>query len=253
MKLEFKRCLLLILCALFLPSLLVSKAYAYYELPIEGEHWNQLWICPEETLSEPNVIIIYLHGDNLTGRNLDALENMAYHDHPLKYARNDTLILPDDAIFICPEAQYDGQFRTEKEHLEEFIEEIDTIYPDAKIILSGASHGCLATYKIAASLNKYVDGYVFISGVRPGESDEISTLRNCLVVFADEPWLSKRNNYSILFQDADITESRFTKEITYWETDTNNAYVRGPWNHSNSPLIFTEDFFWEWVTSISTE
>ena len=251
MKAKYKRCLTLFCCIMLLIPVLVQSASATGDFGFSNDKWNFSFIYPEETIYTPNVVIIYLHGDNTTGRSINSLESMAKIEHPLRYAREETLCLPDDTIMICPQAHVNGEFRTKQADLEEFIHEIRCMYPDAILILSGASHGSLATYKIAASKNEDVDGYVFIAGVRPGESKELTLIPNCMVVYGNEVWLSRRGDYSALFTETDITDSEYRNETYYLEEDTNNAYVRGPWHHGNTPLIFLEDFFWEWINNFS--
>ena len=253
MKPKVKRCLTFVLCALFLSASIIVPAKASSDLPLNCEFWNYTMIYGEEELSRPDVIIIYLHGDNSTGTEKEHLERLATIEHPLKYARADELPLPDNVLFVCPQAKYDGQFRTEQLNLEGFILFISMLYPDAKVILAGASHGCLAAYNVAAAKNEDIDAYVFISGIRPTESKKLPLLRNCMVVFGDEVWLSKRGDYSNLFNKINITDSLYARESLHWEEETNNLYVRGRWHHGNSPLVFTEDFFWEWVNNISVE
>lgn len=251
MKTKFTRCFIFFCCILLLTPLCAQRAYATEDIGVEGEKWHYSLIYSEEVPSTPNVVIIYLHGDNSTGTKVEHLERLNNIEHPVRYAREGRLELPDDTIMICPQANYDGQFRTEQEALEEFIHEFRDMYPDALIILSGASHGSLATYKIATTENPDVDAYVFIAGVKPGEAKELQHINNALVVFGDEPWLQKRYQYSVLFNDVDIRAEEYRKVSQYWEEETNNAYFRGPWHHGNTPLIFLEDFFWEWLNSIS--
>lgn len=251
MKIKFKRYLTFVVCLIFFSAQLIFPAQASSDLPLECELWNYTMIYGEEELSRPDVVIIYLHGDNSTGSTKQHLEQLSKIEHPLKYSRADELPLPDNILFICPQAKYDGQFRTEQQNLEGFILFVSLLYPDAKIILAGASHGCLAAYKVACTANEDVDGYVFISGIQPPESTKLSLIRNCMVVFGNETWLSKRGDYSNLFYQVDITDSTYAKESIHWEELTNNFYIRGPWHHGNTPLIFTEDFFWEWVSNIS--
>ena len=251
MKAKYKRCFSLFCCILLLVPTLVQPAEAANDLGMEGDKWNFSFIYPEESISTPNAVIIYLHGDNTTGNSVESLESMTDIEHPLRYAREGTLTLPDDTIMICPQAHYNGEFRYKQEELEEFIHEIRCMFPDAILILSGASHGSLATYKIAAAGNSEVDGYVFIAGVRPGESKELSLIPNCMVAYGNETWLSRRCDYSALFTETDITDSEYRNETYYIEEETNNGYIRGPWHHGNTPLIFLEDFFWEWVNNFS--
>lgn len=251
MRIKFKRCLTFMLCLLFFSSQITFPVQAA-DLPMDCDLWDYILIYGEELPPDPETIIIYLHGDNIRGTKKEDLERFATVEHPLKYARADEIPIPDNAMLICPLAEFDGQFRTEENNLGGFILFVRLMYPEAKIILAGASHGSLAAYNMAASFNEDVDGYVFISGIRPGEAEKLSTIRNCMVVFGDEHWLSKRGDYSNLFLKEDITDSKFAKESLHWEEETNNLYVRGPWTHHNTPLVFTEDFFWEWVTNLSS-
>lgn len=252
MKIKLKRCLTLLVCLLIFSSQLALPAHATHDLTLDCGLWDYLMIYGEELPSDPDAIIIYLHGDNVRGTTKEDLEKFATIEHPLKYARDDELLIPDNVLFICPLAEYDGQFRTESDNLAGFILAMRIFYPESTIILAGASHGCLAAYNMAASLNEDVDAYVFISGIRPSESEKLPTLRNCMVVFGNEDWLSKRGDYSNLFYQEDITDSKFAQESLHWEEETNNLYVRGnSWHHGNTPSVFKKEFFWAWVNNIS--
>ena len=251
MKKQCKRWLILVCCVCCLLFALPQTALAVTDIAMEDSPWNHVWIYANDEIVVPNVVIIYLHGDGNSGYGLKGLEKFPKVDHPLRYARNDTLPLPDDTIFICPQSGYDGEFRFKQEELTEFIHMIAEAYPDALIILSGHSHGSLASYVMAANGNDDVDGYVFISGIRPPESEEISLMQNCLVVFGDETWLSKRGDYSNLFLKTDISDMEYRKECTYLEEESNNGYIRGRWGHGDAPKVFLEDFFWEWLNNIS--
>ena len=57
--------------------------------------------------------------------------------------------------------------------------------------------------------------------------------------------LNTRNDFDNLF----YTELG-TKECAWREEDTNNAYVVGDWTHGQTPRIFLEDFFWEWIKDV---
>ena len=251
MKKQCKRCLLLACCICCLLVAFPVTAFATTDIAMNDTPWDHVWIYAHDEIVVPNVVIIYLHGDGNSGYGVDSLERFQRVDHPLRYARNDTLPLPDDTIFICPQSGYDGEFRFKQEELTEFIHEIALAYPDALIILSGHSHGSLASYVMAANGNEDIDGYVFISGIKPPESKEISLIQNCLVVFGDETWLSKRGDYSNLFLKTDITAQEYRKVCTYIEEESNNGFIRGPWGHGDAPKVFLEDFFWEWLNNIS--
>ena len=251
MKKQFKRCFTLVCCIVCLLLTVPQTAFAASDIAMDDDPWQHVWLYSEDTMAVPNVIIIYLHGDGNSGRGMKSLEKFSRVDHPLRYARNDTLPLPDDTLFICPQSSYDGEFRFKQEELTEFIHKIAQGYPDTKIILSGHSHGSLASYVMATNGNEDVDGYVFISGIRPPEAEKLSLIPNCLVVFGDETWLSKRGDYSNLFFEADITAQEYRKVCTYIEEESNNGFIRGPWGHGDAPKVFLEDFFWEWLNNIS--
>lgn len=251
MKKQFKRCFAIfcfMICMLFA---LPQQALAATDLVMEGSLWKQSWIFANDEIVVPNVVIIYLHGDGNSGHGTKGLEKFERVDHPLRYARKDTLPMIDDVLFICPQSGYDGEFRFKQDDLTNFVHEIAEMYPKALIILAGHSHGSLASYVMATNGNDDIDGYVFVSGVKPPESEKLELIHNCLVVFGDETWLSKRGDYSNLFVETDITKQEYRKQCTYLEEETNNGYIRGPWGHGDAPKVFLEDFFWEWLNNIS--
>ena len=252
MKTNFKRCLVcfLILC-LLCSTLTPLTVAATTDIPFDGEPWCQTMIFPEEELVHPTTIIIYLHGDGNSGKGKDDLERFAKADHPLKYSRENTLDMPDDCVIICFQSKYDGEFRKSSDELCEIIQALAETSPDSKIILAGHSHGAMAAYKIATTRNKDIDGYVFISGIQPSESDTLPLIPNCLVVYGSEEWRANRGDFSELFYQTDITNSKYAMTSSYVEEKTNNAYFLGPWTHGSSPQIFQEDFFWEWVSNVT--
>ena len=225
-------------------------ALATTDIPFEGQPWCQTMIYPEEEIVHPNTIIIYLHGDGNNGKSKEDLEYLAKADHPLKYAREDTLKIPDDCIIICFQSHSNGEFRNNIDDLSEVIHAISEACPEAKIILAGHSHGAMAAYKIATTGTTDIDGYVFISGMRPTESNTLSLIPNCLVVYGAEDLRASRGDFSALFYQTDITNPKYARLSSYTEETTNNAYFLGPWTHGSSPQIFQEDFFWEWVSNV---
>jgi peptidoglycan hydrolase-like protein with peptidoglycan-binding domain len=88
---------------------------AVSDVPVDSEPWDYLYIYPNDEVVTPNIVIIYLHGSNNSGYSVESLQNLARVDHPLKYAREGTLPLPDDTIFICPQSRADGEFGNQTE------------------------------------------------------------------------------------------------------------------------------------------
>ena len=252
MKPNSTRCLvfLLALCLLFF-TITPLTAFATTDIPFDGKPWCHTMIFPEEEIVHPTTIIIYLHGDGNNGSRKEDLELLTKVDHPLKYAREDTLEIPDDCVIVCFQSHSNGEFRNKYDELCEVIHALAESCPEAKIILAGHSHGAMAAYKIAATGNTDIDGYVFISGIRPKESKTLTLIPNCLVVYGNEEWRASRSDFSDLFYQTDITDSKYAQVSSYSEETTNNAYFLGPWSHGGSPQIFQEDFFWEWVSNVA--
>lgn len=248
-----KRCLTCLLMVVLLISTVTPlTASALTDVPFSGTPWCHTMIYAEDDLVTPSTIIIYLHGDGHNGYTKESLEFFTFADHPLKYAREDELPLPDDCVMICFQGHGDGDFRSRSDQLCEVIHAIAESCPDSKIILAGHSHGCLAAYKIAATGNTDIDGYVFISGVKPGESEDLSLIPNCFVMFGTEGWVAKRSDYSVLFREVDISDAEYGKDSYYVEETTNNVYAMvSKLGHSNAPKIFQEDIFWEWVSNVT--
>ena len=252
MKSNFKRCLILVLtlCLLFSATTPMT-ALATTDIPLAGTPWCQTMIFPEEEIVHPTTVIIYLHGDGNNGKTTEDLERFTLVDHPLKYAREGNLDIPDDCIIVCFQGTYNGEFRNKSDELCEVISALAQTCPEAKIILAGHSHGAMAAYKIAAAGNTDIDGYAFISGIQPQESERLTLIPNCLVVYGSEEWRSNRSDFSELFYQNDISDSQYARLSSLVEDKTNNAYFLGPWSHGSSPQIFLEDFFWEWVSNVT--
>lgn len=252
MKPNSTRCLVCLLAiCLLLSTVTPLTASATTDLPFHGKPWCHTMIFAEEEIVNPTTIVIYLHGDGNNGNTKEDLDRLANVDHPLKYARENTLNLPDDCVMVCFQSKSNGQFRNKSDELCEVIHALSETCPDAKIILAGHSHGAMAAYKIAAAGNTDIDGYVFISGMQPGESEKLPFIPNCLVVFGSENLRASRSDFSALFRETDITDDKYANESSYVEESTNNAYFLGPWTHGSAPQIFLEDFFWEWVSNVT--
>ena len=52
---------------MLIAPLCAQRVYATEDVGVEGEKWHYSLIYSEEVPSTPNVVIIYLHGDNSTG------------------------------------------------------------------------------------------------------------------------------------------------------------------------------------------
>ena len=253
MKTNSTRCLVcLLVIGLFLTTFTPITVAATTDLPLDGEPWCQSMIFPEEDLVHPNTIIIYLHGAGHTGQTTDDLERFARANHPLKYSREGSLEMPDDCIIICFQAKAEYSFSKKADELCEVIGALSESRPEAKIILAGHSSGAMATYEIATLGNPNIDGYVFISGMQTDQTEKLSLIPNCLVVYGYESMISYRRDFSNLFYNTDITDKKFSNEISYVEEVTNNAYfVNKNWDHGSAPQVFLEDFFWEWVSNVT--
>ncbi len=253
MKPQYRRCLILALTLILFVSAISTPAFAAStDIPFSSTPWCYTVILPEEDIVVPNTIIIYLPGAGHTGLNQDSLENFARANHPVRYSREDLIPMPDDCAIVCLQPYGESDFRTKQDQLCEIFQTLSTSFPEAKILLAGHSNGAMATYEIAASNNPDIDGYIFISGMRTKESEKLSLIPNCLVVYGYESMVAHRTDFSDLFYDTDISDKKYSGEISYVEEVTNNAYfVNREWNHGTAPEIFQEDFFWEWVNNIN--
>ena len=252
MKPQYRRCLFLALTLILFVSAISTPAFAAStDIPFSAMPWCYTVILPEEDIVVPNTIIIYLPGAGHTGSNQDSLERFARANHPVKYSREDLLPMPDDCVIFCLQAYGENDFRTKQDQLCEVIQTVSSSFPEANILLAGHSNGAMATYEIAASNNPDIDGYIFISGMRTKESKKLSLIPNCLVVYGYESMVAYRTDFSELFYDTDISDKKYSGEISYVEELTNNAYfVNREWTHGTAPEIFQEDFFWEWINNI---
>lgn len=253
MKVIFMRCFL---CFSLVVSLLLSsttKAAAIMIVEKQENPWNQAWIYPEDEIVTPNIVIIYLHGDGNNGSSrLSDIWVMAKVNHPLKYAKEDTLVVTDEVLIICPQSRGNAQFRNQQDDLANMIAEIREMYPDALLLLAGHSNGAIAAYKVAIDENPCVDGYVFISGNKPAESPKLQFTKNCFVAYGENDSVHRRSDFSNLF-DIDISNSKYAKKCQITDGITQNAYMVGNWSHGQAPLVFLEDFFWEWVYKLTLQ
>lgn len=262
-KTILKRCVTLLSC-IFIFTLIVSPVHATgsdrisiqssgrgTDIYFYGQPWNYAMIYPEDTTVNPNVIIIYLHGDGNNGQKLEDLVILANIHHPLRYHREDNLPQPDDTIFICPQTRSDSEFSAKIDDLKAMISAISEASPDAKIILAGHESGATTAYQIASEGNKNIDGYVFISSNKPKRAEDLEFIANTLVVYGAEDTNNHRAIFKNLFWEHDIADKIYAAECSLIEELSNNAYFVGPWNPYNAPRIFLEDFFWEWLNNLT--
>ncbi len=221
---------------------------------IDNGHWKCTVIENEQTTIVDRVII-YFHGSGNTGRNLRDLNNLMGKkaaDGPTKYA---TTVQSDwitpGTVIVCPQAHNDKDFHENEDEVFHLINQQLSRYPNAKIILAGHSNGAIMLFKLAYKYGgDIVDGWAFISGKSPNGTTLNSTMTNVLVASGTGERYSKIG----LARRADFDNLFYTKlgiEVTAWrEEDTNNAYVVGDWTHGQTPRIFLERFFWEWIADI---
>ena len=146
-----------------------------------------------------------------------------------------------------------GEFYFYNDIFEEMIHAIASSAPDATIILAGHAEGADTVYAIASRGNEDIDGYVFLS-TSDFEKDDLPNMKNVFVAYGKE----KSENYRTIFRKlfkTNILKWKYSRESTITEEKTNNAYIVGDWTSESTPLVLTEDFFWEWVFNIipSTE
>lgn len=236
---------------LFSATLCPVKAITVVEK--RANPWNQAWIYPEDEIVTPNIVIIYLHGNGNNGSsNIKDLWVMANVNHPLKYAKEDTLVITDDVLIICPQSRGNGQFRSRRQDLSNMIKEIRDEFPEALLILAGHSNGAIATFIVATAENPCIDGYVFISGDRSGESAKLPFTKNCFVAYGINDNVRNRSVFSNLFE-IKISDNKYAQKCQVTDAITKNAYMVGNWSHGQAPLVFLEDFFWEWVYKVALE
>ncbi|MBQ8298692.1 MAG: hypothetical protein IJX99_02315 [Clostridia bacterium] len=253
MKSIFMRCLLCFTVTVILFSATLCPAKAITVVEKRSNPWNQAWIYPEDDIVTPNIVIIYLHGDgNNGGSNINDLWVMSKVNHPLKYAKENTLQMTDEVLIICPQSRGNAQFRKQQKDLSNVIKDIHDKFPDALLLLAGHSNGAIAAYKVAIAENPYLDGYVFISGNKPAESSKLQFTKNCFVAYGENDSIHRRSDFSNLF-DLDISKSKYAKRCQVTDGITKNAYMVGNWSHGQAPLVFLEDFFWEWVYELALE
>lgn len=221
---------------------------------IDNGHWKYTLIESEQTTTV-DTVIIYFHGSGNTGYRLRDLNNLMGEkaaDGPTKYATTITEDwLPAGTVMVCPQAHDDSDFHSNTDEVLDLIELQQVTYPEAKIVLAGHSNGAIMIFNLAYNYGYDIaDGWVFISG-RSNTGNELdSSMENAMVVVGTGEasrriGLNTRNDFDNLF----YTELG-TRECAWREEDTNNAYVVGDWTHGQTPRIFLEDFFWEWIKDV---
>ncbi len=217
-------------------------------------HWRCTVLETEQT-DVVDTVIIYFHGIGNTGRGFSGLRTlMGKHanDGPTKYATTltDDWIAPGTVI-ICPQARDNADFQDHKDEILKLVDQQYEKYPGAKVILAGHSNGAVILFNVACIYgHDVVDGWVFISGEsRTSKKLDPSMSNTMVAVGAREQYakigLPSRHDFDDLF----YTELG-DKETAWREEDTNNAYVVGDWSHGETPRLFLEEFFWEWLKDI---
>ena len=242
--------LFILLCT---TCLSVSTAFATDVTLIDGGHWKWVVIETEQT-QVVDTVIIYFHGSGNTGSTLNSLKTLmgqSAADGPVKYATTiENEWLPAGVVIVCPQAHDDNDFHRNTNAVFELIEEQAIAYPGAKIILAGHSNGAMMLFNLAYNYPDIVDGWVFISGKSTNGDHLDSDMTNVMVASGigelhAKIGLARRSDFDNLFY------SELETNISAWrEEDSNNAYVVGDWTHGQTPRIFLEDFFWDWIKDI---
>ncbi len=248
LELKFKKSFALLSVFLILVSVVLPVNAHGTDIQVPGNPWNHVMLYAEDTPINPNVIIIYLAGYGASGKTIEDLDVFANMEHPLKYHREGLLELPDDAVFICPQEYLDGEFYFYNDIFEEMIHAIASSAPDATIILTGHAEGADTVYAIASRENEYIDGYVFLSA-SSDDKDNLPSMKNVFVAYGENKSENNRTLFRKLFK-TNILKWKYSRQSSVFEEKNNNAYIVGPWTAETTPLVLTEDFFWEWVTNV---
>lgn len=247
-KQNFKRTFALLFTILILSSVILPVSAYGTDIQVPGNPWNHTMLYAEDEPINPNLIIIYLAGNGASGQKIEDLDVFAEMEHPVKYHREGLLELPDDAVFICPQEYMDGEFYFYNDIFEEMIHAIASSAPDARIILAGHAEGADTVYAIASRGNEYIDGYVFLS-TSDFDKDDLPNMKNVFIAYGKDKSENYRSIFRKLFK-TNILRWKYARESTITEEKTNNAYIVGDWTAESTPLVLTEDFFWEWVFNI---
>lgn len=240
--------------SLVITILVVGNAFALDVTLVDNGHWNYAKISSELT-ETVKTVILYFHGSGNTGNSLNSLRNLMGKkaaDNPVKYA---TVFIEEEwlvpgTVIICPQAHNDNDFHENQDEIFWMIEQQEKLYPKANIILAGHSNGAMAIYRLALTHPDIADGWVFISGKSINNKQLDSDMCNVFVASGtgeinSRIGLAKRQDFANLFF------SELGTNITAWkEEDSHNAYFVGDWTHGQTPRLFLEDFFWEWIVEI---
>lgn len=243
-----------ILIALCLFSFGIQVAFATDVTRIDGGHWKHTRLENELT-EEVDTVIIYFHGSGNTGNtlgDLSVLMGKKAADGPTKYATTITYDwLPKGVVIVCPQAHNDKDFHESVDEIFCLIEEYNEKYPDAKLVLAGHSNGAMMIFNLAYQYGTDIaDGWVFISGksskgyALPSDSTNIMVASGTGEINS-KIGLARRSDFENLFYSP-----LGTSETAWREEDTNNAYIVGDWTHGQTPRVFLEDFFWEWIKDV---
>ena len=245
---------ILIFICLF--SFSIQSAFATDVTCVDGGHWKYTKLENELT-EKVDTVIIYFHGSGNTGNTLHNLKSLMGEkaaDGPTKYATTISYEwLPVGTIILCPQAHNDKDFHNSEDEVFCLIREYSQKYPDAKIILAGHSNGAMMIFNLAYEYGTdIVDGWVFISGKSSRGYELPSDSTNIMVVSGTgeinaKIGLARREDFENLFYSPLLSE---TEETAWREEDTNNAYIVGDWTHGQTPRVFLEDFFWEWIKDV---
>ena len=239
---------------LLLIFLMTINALAIDVTMVDNGHWNYAKITSELT-EKVKIVILYFHGSGNTGSRLNDLKVLMGKqaaDNPVKYATvlTDEEWLPPGVVIVCPQAHNDKDFHENQDEILWLIEQQEALYPDAKIVLAGHSNGAMAMYRLAQNYPDIADAWIFISGKSINSQKLSSDMCNVFVASGigeinSKIGLAKRMDFANLFY------SKLTTEISAWkEEDSHNAYMVGEWSHGQTPRVFLESFFWEWIAEL---
>lgn len=249
-----KKIVSLILLSLVLSFSIQSIAFAD-AIRIHNKPWNYILIENKETV-EVDTIIFYFLGSGNNGTSLGDLSILMGEkapDGPAKYATttHKTNWPPVGTIIVCPQDRDDRDFYKNIDSVLSLMEEYTRRYPKAKVILTGHSNGAIMLFTFATTYGTdMADGWVFISGRSPKGDQLPSYMRNVMVVVGTKEdvrrvGINTRNDFKNLYN------VELGTEVTKWREEySNNAYVVGDWTHGQTPRIFLEDFFWDWIKDV---
>lgn len=213
---------------------------------VKLDDWECLLYTPA---SQTRTLLVHLHGSGECG---GEVSKVAKARNSLAYEINNGEVTPDCMVlfphFESTETYYDNLDSLHKT-IKAFVQE----YGIDQVIVSGHSLGANAAAVLVAKYDTYYDGLIALSGRLHREAATIKDSGIPVVIVhgtMDDNNSAKYTlpSYDVLFAEVDLARGNVVLEKLDSPCEMGeNVLIFDKWTHSQTPLVFKDDYIWEWI------